>query len=314
MKEVLSQEEVDALLANMANVPVTDTPLSRPAVDFDLLSSKTERADNWPGLSKVNERFSRGIAVAFSRILSARVEVASSTLVPQVHSEYMNALHVPCSLNLTALKPLSGKVLVVFDTELLTTLVDVFFGGDAGNRNFDGRSLSATEQRVVTRLFESITDELAVAWKPVVAVDVTRLACEENPSLVAISAPTEQLLRCRFSLQVARGGGVLDIVYPVSMLEPVRSELQQDRVAAVDVSPRWQQALAQGVSDAHVVTSCLLAETSMSVGDIAALDVGDVIPLGVQGRSLLTASGIPMFRGRIGVNAGNLALKIIADV
>ncbi|MGJ8686916.1 MAG: FliM/FliN family flagellar motor switch protein, partial [Spongiibacteraceae bacterium] len=120
--------------------------------------------------------------------------------------------------------------------------------------------------------------------------------------------------RCRFSLQIARGGGVLDIVYPLSMLEPVRLQLQQERGPVVDVDPRWQQALAQGVSDASVATHCLLAETKLSLGEIAALDVGDVIPLGVQGRSLLTASGIPMFRGRIGVNAGNLALKIIADV
>ena len=49
----------------------------------------------------------------------------------------------------------------------------------------------------------------------------------------------------------------------------------------------------------------------MSLGQVAALQVGDVIPFNSREPSVLKASGVPLARAQLGLIKGYLALKIV---
>lgn len=61
---------------------------------------------------------------------------------------------------------------------------------------------------------------------------------------------------------------------------------------------------------AKLEINSILAETELSMRELARLSVGDIIPLELAETVDVLASGIPIFNGRVGVSDGNYAIKL----
>ena len=102
----------------------------------------------------------------------------------------------------------------------------------------------------------------------------------------------------------------MHICLPYSMLEPIRDLLdagvQSDRG---ERDERWEHSMKEETMGARVELSSILAETQISMKDLAELKKGDIIPLDIQETVDVLASDIPVFRGKLGVFDGNYAIK-----
>ena len=227
-------------------------------------------------------------------------------------SEYINTLFVPTSLSLIRMEPLRGTGLIMLDPKLVFVLVDNFFGGDGSiDAKIEGREFTHTEIRVIEKVVHTCFVDLTSAWESVLKVNFSYHSHEVNPNLANIVSPTEVLVVSSFHIELNGGGGDLQVVYPYSMIEPIRTILdagvQSDRG---DTDKRWSILLKEELQHAKIEIKAILAEKELKVSDLINFEVGDVIPIDMHDQVMLLAEGVPVMCGQYGAYQGNSAVKI----
>ena len=128
--EILSQDEIDALLHGVDSGDVDTEP--PPAPDevrhYDLATQDRIVRGRLPTLEMINERFARHFRISLFNMLRRSPELSVLGIETTKFSEYLHTLYVPTNLNLIRLKPLRGTGLIVFEPTLVFAVVEDFFG------------------------------------------------------------------------------------------------------------------------------------------------------------------------------------------
>jgi len=98
---------------------------------------------------------------------------------------------------------------------------------------------------------------------------------------------------------------------PYAMLEPIRDLLgagNQNDPSEGD--ERWTRALRAELQGAVVTVDSTLARAELSLGEVLALQAGDIIPVAMPDEVGVRVEGVPVFRAEFGVSRGQNALKI----
>ena len=313
--ELLSQDEIDALLHGVDSGKVDTTPAPAApgeARSFDFATQERIVRGRMPTLEMVNERFARLFRISLFNMLRRTPELTVVGVETMKFSEYTHSLFVPTSLNLIRVKPLRGTALCIFEPRLVFTVVDNFFGGDGRlPTKIEGREFTPTEMRVIQLLLRQVFADLQEAWSPVLGLDFEYINSEVNPHFANIVSPSEIVVVCKFKIELEGGGGHLHVTFPYSMLEPIRDLLdagiQSDRG---DKDERWPLSLREHIRDAEVGVSSELVRTTMSLRQLAQLKAGDVIPVSLPRVLELCVEDLPLFRGSFGIANGHNAIRI----
>ena len=136
MGSVLSQDEVDALLEGVVSEDVDtegkgDEDEYDPAeiISFDLTAQDRIIRGRMPTLEIIHDRFVRLFRLTLSNALRRVVDISVRSTELIKFGEFIKSLPVPPSINLFRMTPLRGNALMVFETRLVFTLVEMFFGG-----------------------------------------------------------------------------------------------------------------------------------------------------------------------------------------
>ncbi|MGH8145810.1 MAG: flagellar motor switch protein FliM [Rhodanobacteraceae bacterium] len=313
MSDILSQEEIDALLdgVDSGNVETaTDTPPPGTAQSYDFAQQDRIVRGRLPTLEMINDRFARYFRTGLFNVLRKTCEVSVEGVSMLKFSEYVHSLAVPSNLNLTRVHPLRGTALTVFEPKLVFSVIDNFFGGDGRfHARIEGRDFTPTENRVIQIVLAEAYSALVEAWSPVLKLDFKFVNSEINPQFANIVSPTETVVVSRFHVDLDGGGGDVHLTMPYAMVEPIRELLdagvQSDRV---EHDERWMHSLHEEILDAEVELTAQLGEASLSIRDFMALRPGDVITLPHPDRVRVYAEDVPLFRGRFGAHGGNKAV------
>ena len=314
--DLLSQDEIDALLHGVDSGDVeteSEEFLDGETRAYDFASQDRIVRGRLPTLEMINERFARYFRTSLFNMLRRTADISVAGVQMLKFSEFIHSLFVPTSLNIIRIPPLRGKGLCVIDPKLVFSVVDNYFGGTGRfHTRIEGRDFTPTETRVIRLLLDLVFVDMCEAWKPVLALDFEYLSSEVNPQFANIVSPSEVVVITSFNIDLETGGGDLYICLPYSMVEPIRELLvagvQSDRG---DRDERWERSLKEQIRSATVELTSKLAETHISMRDLASLKRNDIIPLVVPEMVEVTASGIPIFRGQLGVAEGNYAIKIL---
>lgn len=313
MQDLLSQDEIDALLHGVDDGDIGTETVSEPgtAKTYDLTSQDRIVRGRMPTLEMINERFARYTRISMFNMLRRTADVSVGGIQIQKFGEYVHTLYVPTSLNMVKFRPLRGTALIILDAKLVFKLVDNFFGGDGRHAKIEGREFTPTELRVVQMVLNQGFIDLTEAWKAVMPIHFEYVNSEVNPSLANIVSPSEVVVVSTFHVELDGGGGELHITMPYSMIEPIREVLDAGLQSDSDEQDeRWVKALREDVLAAKVNLECDVVRREITLRDIVDLKEGDIIPIEFPDFHVLTANGVPMFRTQLGQSRGNLALKI----
>lgn len=315
-KELLSQDEIDALLHGVDNGNV-EVEMQAPAAPnearpFNFGSQDRIVRGRMPTLEMVNERFARLFRIGLFNMLRRSPELSVVGIQMAKFGEYTHSLFVPTSLNLVRIKPLRGTALFIFEPRLVFSVVENFFGGDGRlATKIEGREFTPTETRVIQLMIRQAFVDLKEAWSPVMDLDYEYINSEVNPHFANIVSPSEIVVVSKFHIELEGGGGDLHITIPYSMLEPIRDQLdtgiQSDRMGRDE---RWTNSLREQIKDAEVEISTDLARSTISVRDLMKLKAGDIIPINMPKALDICVENLPVFRGTFGVSCGRNALRI----
>lgn len=314
MQDLLSQEEIDALLHGVdeGDVETETDEDDGSARSYDLTSQDRIVRGRMPTLEMVNERFARYTRISLFNLLRRTADVAVGGIQIQKFGEYVHTLYVPTSLNMVKLRPLRGTGLIILDAKLVFKLVDNFFGGDGRHAKIEGREFTPTELRVVEMVLQEAFVDLKEAWKAILPIDFEFVNAEVNPSMANIVSPSEVVVVSTFHVELDGGGGDMHITLPYSMIEPIRETLDAGLQTDVDdVDERWVRSLREDIMSATVNIDCTVAEKEVPLRDVMDLQPGDVIPIDMPDKLVITANGVPVLNAKLGRSKGNLALQIL---
>ncbi|HFC54405.1 MAG TPA: flagellar motor switch protein FliM, partial [Gammaproteobacteria bacterium] len=137
------------------------------------------------------------------------------------------------------------------------------------------------------------------------------LNSEVNPQFANIVSPSEIVVVTSFHVEMDGGSGDIHITMPYSMLEPIRDILdtgmQSERTETDD---RWLNTVREELEDMDVCLSVNLAETELTLRELAELEPGDIIPIEMPEQVLVRAENIPVFRARYGTSGSRWAVRI----
>jgi flagellar motor switch protein FliM len=314
--DILSQDEVDALLHGVddgaVDTSVEDDLADGEARSFDFNNQERIIRGRLPTLEMINERFARYFRVSFFNMLRKTPEISINGIQMIKFSEYIHTLFVPTSLSLIKMQPLKGTGMIMLDPKLVFIIVDNFFGGDGSiHAKIEGREFTSTELRVIEKVVHICFTDLQKAWEPIMPVDFEYHNHEVNPHLANIVSPTEVIVVSSFHIELEGGGGDIHIVFPYSMIEPIRSVLDagvQSDMSEVD--DRWSVLLKEELMHAKVELTGIFAEKELKVSDLINLQAGDIIPIDMPDQVVLMADDMPVMRGKYGAHDGNVAVRL----
>ncbi|MBA6223175.1 MULTISPECIES: flagellar motor switch protein FliM [unclassified Colwellia] len=320
MSDLLSQDEIDALLHGVDDVEedetLEDSANSGETSDYDFSSQDRLVRGRMPTLEMINERFARHMRISLFNMMRRTAEVSINGIQMIKFGEYVHTLFVPTSLNMVRFRPLKGTALITMEARLVFILVDNFFGGDGRyHAKIEGREFTPTERRIVQMLLKIIFEDYKVAWSPVMDVSFEYLDSEVNPSMANIVSPTEVVVISSFHIELDGGGGDFHVVLPYAMLEPIRelldAGLQTDKE---DTDMRWSKALRDEIMDVSVEISTKFIEVTLPLQKIMDLKAGDIIPIDMPEHITVLIEKLPSFRAQLGQSRNNLALKIESKI
>ena len=312
--DILSQEEVDALLRGVTGEPeeAKGGESTSGIRDYDIGRQERIVRGRMPTLELINERFARLFRIGLFNFMRRNAEISVGPVKVQKYSEFVRNLVVPTNLNLVHMNPLRGTALFIFDPNLVFLVVDSLFGGDGRfHTRVEGRDFTPTEQRIIQNMLKVVFEEYKKSWDPIYPIDFEYTRSEMNTQFANIATPTEVVVTTTFNIELGSGGGDFHVCMPYAMIEPIRdllySSMQADRN---EIDQRWINLMRSQVQHAEVDLVANLGETPINLGQIVNLKVGDVISLDIPEAIVAEVDGVPVLECKYGILNGQYALKV----
>jgi flagellar motor switch protein FliM len=319
LANILSQEEVDALLKGIAggDVDTTADVLSEPSgmMLYDLTSQERIIRGHMPTFEMMNEKFARLFRTTLSGLLRKVINISTTHTDMVEFGEFLKILSVPTSLHLFKMEPLRGTALIVVESKIIFMLVDVIFGG-SGKESFkiEGREFTAIENNIIKKIVIAALADLEKIWHPLGDIRTSYQRSEVNPQFAHVVSPTEMVIVANFEVEVEYSSGMISICLPYAMLEPIRERLQAGfQSEQMGVDKIWFERFKKGLIDSPVEVSVELGTTTLPMRDVLHMKKGDVIPLDqyVTEPLTLTVEGVPKFTCYPGTYKGSQAVRIV---
>src|SRR5687767_10253736 len=129
MANVLSQEEIDALLGGISGGQIETAPANvhesgegQPA-KFDFSDQDRLLRSRLPTLETIHDRFARQLRLSLSTSLRRAVDIQICNQTMCNFGDFSKSLEKPSSLHLIKFDPLKGNGLMVLPGRLILTLV-----------------------------------------------------------------------------------------------------------------------------------------------------------------------------------------------
>ncbi|MBT4790525.1 MAG: flagellar motor switch protein FliM, partial [Halobacteriovoraceae bacterium] len=130
---------------------------------------------------------------------------------------------------------------------------------------------------------------------------------------VGVVPPSDVIITTTFEVEFESASGTIMVVIPYSTIEPIKQKLSSSYQSESDtVDSLWTQSMHEHVNDADAMAIVKLGETQMSIGDLVALEEGDVLPLAqeVSGELSIEIEGVKKLTCLAGEYKGNRAVQI----
>ncbi len=311
----LSQEEVDALLEGVtgeSQKTVEEAAEHGEVRAYNISSQERIVRGRMPTMEIVNERFARNLRVGLFNFIRRSPEISVGPVAVQRYSAFLRELAVPTNFNIVAIRPLRGSGLIVCEPTLVFGVIDTLYGGIGKfQTRIEGRDFSATEQRVINRLVDVITDEYKKAWKGIYPIELDYQRSEMQPQFANVATPSEIVISTSFQLEIGDISGAIHFCFPYSTLEPIRDVLYSSTQGdSIEVDRRWINLLKHEIQAAEITLVAELARADATVEQLLAMKKGDFIELEKPQKIEASVDGVPLFECYYGTHNAKYALRI----
>jgi flagellar motor switch protein FliM len=320
MTEILSQDEIDALLTAISTGEVDTTEYSatqeqRKVKIYDFRRPDKFSKDQIRTLQMMHETFARLTTTALSAQLRALVSVHVASVDQLTYEEFVRSIPNPTTLAVINMDPLKGSGVLEIDPSITFTIIDKLFGG-VGESSRITRELTDIELSVMEGIIVRILGNLREAWSNVIDLRPRLGNIETNPQFAQIVPPNDMVVLITLETKVGEVEGMTNLCIPYITIEPIISKLS---------AQYWYSSIRKGTTDENLAiiqgrlenvelqVVAEIGEVSVTMQEVLELKVGDVIKLPdtkINSDMVLRVGGRKKYKCRPGLIGSRVAVQI----
>lgn len=318
--EILSAEELEALLATVEEVGAGKRKREKRVSEYDFVRPNKLSGEQLRSLQRMHEAIAQNITMALSSYLRLNLETNIISLGELTFEVFRNSLPNPTVVNVLSIAPIQERAVATMDMKLAFSLLDRMLGGP-GKTLDKVRALTTIEQSLLDNVIRRFIEQIANGWRELVSFAPVVESREMDPQFVQVIPSSEMVLVATFSLSAPGEieAGEMCFCIPFISLEGIVGRLgSQFRFAAMKRGQTQTQRhhLDRVVRQTTLGVACTLGTTTVSVGDLLELKIGDVLVLDQRHDAQLTGHVAGFERligrpGRIGRKTGFSIERVI---
>jgi flagellar motor switch protein FliM len=321
--EVLSQSEIDALLAALSTGEMSADELKKEEATkkvkvYDFKRALRFSKDQIRSLTRIHENFARLLTTFFSAQLRTYVQISVASADQLPYEEFIRSIPKMTILNVFEVPPLDGRILLEVNPNIAYAMLDRMLGGRGTSIN-KVDNLTEIETKIMTNLFEKAFSHLRDAWESIAEIDPILTDFEVNPQFLQMVSPNDTVVVISLNTQIADSSGMINICIPYVVLEPIIPRLSVHywmQTQKKEREPQEVQALEKRLKQAHVPVIAELGTATITIQEFLQLGVGDVIQLDqtIHEPLVVKIGEVPKFTGQPGKMHKRLAVQILDTI
>jgi flagellar motor switch protein FliM len=281
---------------------------------FDFRRPNKLNRDHLRNMQIVHETFARQFTTVLSSTLRTLAHVSVTTIDQLTYDEYVRLTPNPTFLEIVSTPPWTGTSAFQLPLKSVLTAIDLLLGGHG--RGAPDRSLTDIELGLTKTLIDRAMSELSYAFNSVAEVHPHIARHESNPQFAQIASPSEMMIVVTFHIRINDDEGVGTLCYPYTTLQPVLDSFSGNLSQVLPTGTRAQEEAAklrQALLGVPLDFRAEFPAVSVPAADLAALQPGDVIPLGITTDTPISGlvGGSPTFVVRPARRGKRLACQIL---
>ena len=323
MAEVLSQSQIDALLAAAQSGAMDlDAPAEETSEKkyrkYDFYSPRKFTKDRLKMLNSIFENYSRVINSRINAMLHSTCEIAVESVEEQRYNEFSNALRDSDVLALVKIDQEALQeetpILVHMDTTVLLTMMDRLMGGEGEpDDSLESEyNLTDVELKMYADLMSDLMEVLGQSWENYMSIDFEYVRTEVNPTMVQLIGFDETVVIVGIQINFPNNSsGRMSICLPGVMLANIFAEIGKNNTRRTSGEDKSEE-IFDSLRDTDLEIIAELGRTHLLLSDIYHLNVGDVVNIRQPKDTpiFLNIGGRRWFDGRMGVYNKQKAVTI----
>lgn len=315
MSKILSQEEIDALLA-AADDGLNDASARMAAARETATRYNFRRPDRVSkeqihSLQFLHDRYARNVATSLSAYLRTITELSVVSVEQFSYSEFLMSLSDPTAFYALNIAPHEDLGALEVNPAIAFSIVDRMLGGTGGG-TAPNRALSDIEQNVIDSVVKLLLEGLSETWRALTPLTFSVRGRETRPQMLQVSGPNEVVVMIAFDMRIGSTRGMMNLCLPASLIEAVGSHFGQawhkQRREPNDIEKGW---IRENLSRVPMQLTAML-EARLRTSELVALQPGDVLSLGIRAEAPIEVrvGETRKFSGRLTKHAGRVGVRI----
>lgn len=319
MADILSQEEIDALLevvdddnSNIDAQAHTEEN-TRQVVIYDFKRPNRVSKEQLRAVKGIHDKLARNLASQISSIMRSIVEIRLHSVDQMTYGEFLMSLPSPTSFNVFSIKPLDGNCVLEINPNIAFPMVDRLLGGNGDNFEAN-RELTDIEVNLLDAILRIMMQRLKESWSMITDMYPNVEAKESSPNVVQIVSQNEIVIMVVMEIIIGNSSGMINLCYPVIYLEPILSRLANRDIMLGETSAKKSRnkELKTLIGRAEVLYEAILGKTVISVDEFLNLKEGDILRLdrSADDKAIITIDKKDVFLAQIGLHRFRKSIKI----
>ncbi|WP_040209413.1 flagellar motor switch protein FliM [Neobacillus jeddahensis] len=313
MAEVLSQQEIDALLSALNNgeLQASDVTEKKEKVKvYDFKRAMRYSKEQLRSITRIHENFTRLFTSYLSAQLRTFVQIEIDLVDQVAYHEFIASIPSRTILNVYDVKPMDGKMVMEINPQVAYAVIERLLGGQGDPSARDG-SLTEIETVLMQKMFSKAFTMYEEVWKSIERINVKWDTIESNPQFIQIASPNDTVIIIALRTTIGEVTGRMTLCLPHLIVEPLLPKLTTHQwLSSLSKSNTLgQDHIKQNLDAVRVPVVAELGRATISVSDLMNLQTGDVIGIDT-GKIQVKVGDLPRFLGDPGLQKGRYAVQI----
>lgn len=286
MGAVLSQSEIDQLLADISSEPdkfeVPPTMVKDNIKEYNFARPPKFNKEQLRTLEVIFDNYARSVTGFLTAHLRTTVSMEVFKAEQVTYGEFSDQLQTHIILALVDFLPLDGTIVINMSAEVGFAIIDRVLGGSGvGMKNL--REFSEIEKVLLKRVLTQMTQYLIGAWENVVELKPKLDKIETNSQFAQIIPPNEMISLVTLNITVGDVEGYINFAIPHMVVKPVieRLNLRYWFVANNDghIDGDYEADVERSIEEANLEIKAIIGKSKITVDEFIDLQIGDIIQL-----------------------------------
>jgi len=308
MSDVLSQSEIDALLAAMLMGEATEEVSDKPSEEMErtpsvLLEEQLKFTEKDLQIFEyIHKAYAEVLSLSLFRDIQVKVSLESIQEIS--YEEFRHSIPCPAVITVFKLSPLEGYLLFETSLDFVLKISNMCLDEDEGQKQELFGNLESDKNTLI-KITEMFIKHLEKPWGSALAVNSEVENVETDPANIKLLFENEAVAMLSFSFTLNGFTSFFNICIPYSSMEKYSGKLEM-----MPIFPKVETSLF--LENTRVNIKAVLADINLSLGELMDLQKGMILNTHkpYKNKVAILVEGKHCFDGEAGILNNRKAIKI----